>query len=340
MKRSTKREEYFQSIINTFDNKEYLTSDLKNEILKQEGGKLYKYYDFKSFFKCESKLQSFRNNKLWASVPSEFNDPFDCLNQVFLKGNNFVNKYEYFHDTFDKCKITFDGYTDVKEEKLRSFIKNLSPTTLDKLYKKDNIRLPDICDNKQITNYFQNKYYITCFTSNLRSILMWSHYAQNHTGFCLEFDPGKISFNIESKIKKSVNQDKALSEGESKVIYNALLKESCKKVDDLYPVCYFDNLEKYRDLLTDKTIHTASLLKYKDWVYENEWRIIYPKEGDDIPKDRNFFEVNPTAIYLGCDFQESGKEQKDFLEIIKAKNIDIYKMYLKNNFTLDYDRIV
>lgn len=342
MKTQKQREDYFLSIINSPDGEsEYLTSDLKKSLLAAEGGKLYKYYDFDSFFDSKSKLESFQNGKLWASTPPEFNDPYDCLVQVFLRRNNFLNPHEFLQQEVEGIEISCDNLSDAEkrdlEQKVTALFRNLSPADLDKLCMDNGIVLPSILDDKKMANFWKEKYYVVCLTSNLKSILMWSHYSKNHTGFCLEFNPDQIIFSIETQIKKEVygEHNRSLSNEQKERLVIELNRESRRKVESLYPVCYFDNPEKYRALLSGKKIHTAALLKYKDWSYENEWRIVYPKEGEGVPEDRNFFEAAPMAIYLGCEFQEEGEKQKKFLEIVKGKGIKVYKMYLKNDFTLD-----
>lgn len=342
MKFQKEREEYFKSILENFEDGKYQTSDLKKSLLDKEGGKLYKYYDFDSFFDNESKLKSFNDGKLWASIPAEFNDPYDCLIQVFLKRGNFLNPYEFLQQEVEGIQIDDDNISEEKkrdmEQQINNLFKSLSPEEFDKLCRDNDIDFQNIFYDKKLANFWKDKYYVVCLTSNLRSILMWSHYAKNHTGFCLEFDPHEITFNLENHIRKIVNEgdhNRTLAEEKKKEIIEQLTRESYRKVDDIYPVCYFKDLLKYRDLLTAKTIRWASLLKHQDWSYENEWRIVYPKEGDGVPEDRNFFEAYPSAIYLGCEFKESGEKQKKFLKTIEEKKIKIFKMYLKNDFTLE-----
>ena len=41
---------------------------------------------------------------------------------------------------------------------------------------------------------------VTCFTEDCTNLLMWSHYAENHTGFCLEFDASNEFFSNVRKV--------------------------------------------------------------------------------------------------------------------------------------------
>ena len=40
---------------------------------------------------------------------------------------------------------------------------------------------------------------VACFTTELNNILMWSHYADGHKGFCLEFDTNFFKFQQSTK---------------------------------------------------------------------------------------------------------------------------------------------
>ena len=39
-----------------------------------------------------------------------------------------------------------------------------------------------------IENFKKETLRISCFSSRLDSIVMWSHYASNHTGYCVEYN--------------------------------------------------------------------------------------------------------------------------------------------------------
>ncbi len=338
------RKNYFKSAIETFDTKEYLTSDLKKSILSSEGGKFYKYYNFNSLVKNPLQMNSFEKGKLWASVPTAFNDPYDCMAQPFLKENNSLNQYELFQNEIKKIELHSKEFSKSQSEFIKNAIQNLSRTDLDKICLDYNIEFPSISNDESIMNYWKNRYYVVCFSTNLKSILMWSHYAKNHTGFCLEFSPDEIFFEIpDSIIGVALKEliDEAVQKGYQKnVAISHYQKQTSHKVNNIYPVCYFKDPEEFRSALNGKTIELSSLLKYQDWSYENEWRIVYPKEGVGIPEDCNFFNSNPTAIYLGSHFQESGERERRFLEKIKDREIKIFKMYLNNDFTLDFKSLM
>jgi hypothetical protein len=82
---------------------------------------------------------------------------------------------------------------------------------------------------------------ITCFSESPNISLMWSHYAESHSGICVGFDK-RILLNSLSL---------------HKVSYNARV-----------PVISNDALDTEKHL-------KAFTVKSKEWSYEKEWRAIY-----------------------------------------------------------------
>ena len=398
MKLKKDREEYFELLL-----KESGADELslkRNSLLKSEGYKLYKYYDLNLFFDEKSevsklRLESLKDNLLWASIPQDFNDPYDCLLQVFLKEKNYLNYLDFIKEVEDQlCKNILEGVlNEIQKDKslepeisqdkttaatnlIKKYLSGLTPEDLKKLDKDAKF---NTLDDSEIRNFWKKKFYIFCLTSRRDSILMWSHYAKNHTGFCLQFSPNDIKFTIEECTRRLVDRDhnSSLSQDEKEEIKQSLnnvfqdkkrniengileaeeylklkLCDTQKKwlidsmttpyprdiIEVLHPVCYFDDINKYRKILSDETIKAASLLKYHDWSYENEWRIVYPKKDSDYVANRNMFEAVPEAVYLGCNFFENNQEnQSKFLKIMQDKGVKIYKTYMNNDFTLGYE---
>jgi hypothetical protein len=89
-----------------------------------------------------------------------------------------------------------------------------------------------------------------CVSEIPDSILMWSHYADNHRGFCLEFSglgsphPQGSPFPVSWKVN----------------------------YEDERPLV--DITETMRDIDTDHIVRLGLLTKSKDWAYEREWRVL------------------------------------------------------------------
>jgi len=99
------------------------------------------------------------------------------------------------------------------------------------------------------------------FSNSDKSILMWAHYAANHTGACLEFDRHQIQrFNCLKKVTYANPGD----EREEYPLLHGVLKE-----DD----------ERYQ-----KRAEEFLCKKAAEWSYEHEYRLIFP----------------PMSKYIGC----------------------------------------
>ncbi len=83
---------------------------------------------------------------------------------------------------------------------------------------------------------------VLSLTSKRDSVLMWSHYANSHKGFCLEFDTSAKPFASARKVQ---------------------YRETRHSFDV--------------DASPEETATSFLLAKHKDWEYEDEWRLIAPK---------------------------------------------------------------
>ena len=140
---------------------------------------------------------------------------------------------------------------------------------------KDSIILNDALN--RAVEIFRNKLGICCFTEVKDNILMWAHYAKQHTGYCLEFNVNNDFFKLLSRSQK-VNYEFVLPE------FNIVKQDS-----------YIEG--KLDELLLTKAI---------DWQYENEWRIVDNKKGKGI---QNFPEDALVGVIFGCRTSEENKEK-------------------------------
>lgn len=166
----------------------------------------------------------------------------------------------------------------------------------------------------------------TCLSETPSSILMWSHYAVNHTGFCIEYD-----FNSLSK------ENQYILEHLDKVTYSdqmpslqitSLIQMMRKKLDPTFKKDH--KITK----ITTKTCIEAILTKSSVWNYEKEWRIVFSKKDTNIPKKF------PCAskIILGADISDYNKAL--LLSLAQKKNIPVFQAYLTpNKYAIDFYQI-
>lgn len=131
-------------------------------------------------------------------------------------------------------------------------------------------------------------FYIACFCDSVQKDTMWSYYANNHKGFCIEY----YFDSFES----------------SQFIFPVIYKDS-KRID----IDNFDESQMYKSILT----------KYSEWSKENEWRIILPFY-DKKEKGKAIKQPLPKAIYMGIDVESS---LRDFLiKYCTERFVKLYQM--------------
>ena len=152
--------------------------------------------------------------------------------------------------------------------------------------------------------------YVSCFSEDNKSTLMWSHYADSNTGFCVEYDFNQLSQNdlYKNSVFPVVYTQKPIDVGN-------LLGKDARKIYE-YPL--------------DAAVLCSAINKSLVWSYEREWRFVWvwtiAKEDDRyLPITP---EVSPTKIYLGYHFL------KPFFYYGKSEDIEKRKRALQLFFTM------
>lgn len=164
-------------------------------------------------------------------------------------------------------------------------------------------------NNKLISRFKENlkTIGISCFSTVNDSILLWSHYANSHRGFCLEFLPAADDSNGIHPL----------------------------------PVCYKESFQKLSfQENRDNSIYNMIYTKSNEWSYEKEWRML--KTGLLTDKDRkvNFKNSSLKSIYLGIKCEEETINR--IKSIIKSKypNTTLYQAFRNNDsFKIEFNEI-
>lgn len=320
-------------------------SEAKNEHLPDS---LYKFYPPSIY-----SLISIQNRNIFLSSPRNFNDPFDSF--ICVDDQPYIKYFllKAFEDNKMKSNAsTFNGFSD---EEFRV----LKYAPINGRYKVDlgysdgfQSRLYHICSNKsdefrsevrsisvEATKDCDRKvdlirdmpFRITCF-SNFddeaelgKNTTMWSHYAENHTGFCVKYSTnfdnivygdiikcGLFSVIYTSRVPKLTLQDfKNLKfSGEELEITPSVLKKS------------------YKALIT----------KSKFWNYEKEWRLIINEKNEVHLSYETIPFLNIETIYLGCRIKPNIK--KSLVQFAETNKIDIFLAKQSNErFELDFHEV-
>ncbi len=202
-----------------------------------------------------------------------------------------------------------------------------------------------ICDTR-ITNQqislLGDLAFMTCFTQSNDNYLMWSHYADNHKGICVEYDLKKLSeeeFAIKNHLFPIVYSDKRIRRNS--------VEGLIKRHGDLKEACLKNYIYDEGDLLND--ILPMFLRKNIIWEYEQEWRIIYTyKQMYDINSSKlysgNISFPCISGIYLGCSINP--EIRKNILEIVDrankdGRNLRVYQTNLGYaSYNLEFEEII
>jgi hypothetical protein len=124
---------------------------------------------FKYFSINDDLKDTLKNSYLWLSKPTDFNDPFDCNDNLV----SFNVTEEAIHNLV-KTRVT--GTRQQRREEIRRHIKQ--PQSFKKAL------------TSSLTEVIQERG-ICCFSRTNKNILLWSHYADKHKGICIGFSPRK-----------------------------------------------------------------------------------------------------------------------------------------------------
>jgi Protein of unknown function (DUF2971) len=231
--------------------------------------KLFRYY------RAEHALSVLNDLEVRTSIPNTLNDPFELSPNIdpsqftqqrceaFLRQDHNV---EMWYQREGRQR----GFTNKKAFK-HWYLKDIS--------RRAAALLPKVPRNvervrKNFANDFSEKWRLICGSCIPESILMWTHYAANHSGIVLEFDTEEPPF---SKL--------------GKYIFRVTYSE--KKPNYVYS-------NKERDF--QKQLFTVATTKAVAWEYEQEIRVIVVASRTAL-RLKQYLPVTAGSIkgvYLGC----------------------------------------
>lgn len=272
----------------------------------------------------ELSVDAFQNDIIYAVTADKFNDPYDTLVRYDLdeieKWVNTVMNTE----ALGQMKTWFAQGWDLPKE-----IKHILPKEMTDVLKVALSSIEDISDYEerieetrkriisQIELYFPilsetSKRYsaIACFSESVESVLMWSHYANSHKGFALEYN---FRPTLEQPIKNV---------GLFPVVYS---KERFDISD--YIAWAFLRIIGFPAKMPDISASIKNALWKSDiWAYEKEWRMIDSTPREITDERASTIHYKPIAIYYGRHM--SGDDKKKLHELAREKGIKEFEMYL------------
>jgi hypothetical protein len=222
---------------------------------------------------------------LWLASPRSFNDPFDVSAAFLLEGTGAEKRA--------RLRKSFNAIREGWKKRAQRIDQLMSdPKELDRklhhVFEK-NLRECGIC----------------CFTTRPRDILMWSHYAKDHSGVVLQFEPARSLEVLTAPMR---------------VEYS-----------DLYPTI---------DWVRDHFAHLRNVIlrKAPAWEYEAEWRIVHPGFANSYV---HFDPAGLTGAILGCRASaEAEQALRSLLEERQKLGLPRVRVYRAHKHPRNYRLVV
>jgi hypothetical protein len=199
---------------------------------------LYKYMPVQSE-KALERLVAILRGRIYYSSPASFNDPFEMSAMFDAPDQDEVM------ELLDETGPLADLY--------------LSKSARGKIYRQ--VRAA-VGTNRVVSREWIESIGVLCLTTSPDNLLMWAHYAQNHTGICLGFDSGFEPFSTALPVR--------YQEGRARV-------------------APLDTASREQQL-----VEKILFVKSPHWGYESEWRCIKrPVRDDEKAYYRDLYRQQP-----------------------------------------------
>ena len=164
---------------------------------------------------------------------------------------------------------------------------------------------------RQIREFFGKQVGIECFTQSPTDILMWSYYADKHTGVCVEYDFSKLFTSCANSFLFPVfySENRPLLDIQN--LYNPVTQQV------------------YNDRIVEAfpSVMKSWITKSKEWEREKEWRLItFP-----IKSDSERLVKLPIANRIITGINITDENYQLVADIAKEKGIPIHRTRLKND---------
>jgi hypothetical protein len=263
-------------------------------------------YRYRSLDRLAYVLEEVREGYVFLGKPSNFNDPYDSALSISWEHaltqamDQILPKYGYDPKLIDPFK---GEERELAKHSFESMIGGLLSVSYGPSI------LPDPF------SFFREKLGVGCFATNPNSVVMWSHYAKQHTGICLEFS-------------------------------GANMQSSAQLLEFLHPVRYtLDFFNVFRcfwrpeidleQVRFDTLPILAACHKSEDWKYEGEWRLVSVDPSSGRKFSLESCGVRPSRIILGANIDQPDRAAIE--ELAQRKSVPVVNARLaKDQFAVEF----
>lgn len=298
---------------------------ISHALVEMMPDKLFRYRNC-----SEMSVEAFEDDKVYALTADMFNDPYDMLLRFDIEAvknmfNSLLSNESFYRlkDVLGKGKTLPDIVKQNFDQENISQIKNIvlsitNDSEIDSFVSNRRNEVMDMVDLYfPLLATFVNKRTatISCFSETIKSVTMWSHYADYHKGFVLEYDlRPTLSNGIPNVGIYPVIYDDKRYDGTQYILWEFLRMLGVKLPNP-------DTLSYIK----------CALHKSSQWEYEKEWRLIDSNLRDNIISENiTWVSLKPTAIYYGTNISSDNKNRLH--SIAQGKNLKEYNMYIDYAF--------
>lgn len=221
---------------------------------------LYKYRGFSGQYAEQNLRATILYSVLRLSAPASFNDPFEMCVNIVVEGTRQQRQDHFSRLIAEHAPTEPPGR---QAERMRDWMATPDATHAERCQ-------TSLSNIRQKTGMF-------CFAGSPRNTLMWSHYADDHRGVCLQFERMKDLLTLGHAVRVDYRDDLPVANW----------------------IVGFQN-----------GVNQLLLTKHPCWGYEQERRII------SLDSANRFVQFRPdalTAIIFGCRAQKAEMELVDKL---------------------------
>lgn len=282
----------------------------------------------KSVFKyrcnSEQSRRNLENDHIWVCSPTAYNDPYDSSISLMPETLTRAVLEEGVREFVEK-----ELSPKVKAKELEQILNAPNPALalqelimakLDRVPNEERarFRVPLAAQLKAWEEAFgkvlpashKDSLKVCSFSGTQYSIIMWSHYADQHRGFCIEYDTESLPpENLFVRMLYPVIYSETLFDGTK--YYLAAIRNR-KTFNILFPAL-------------------AALHKSPEWSYEEEWRLVIP--ANMVKEAQSWSAPTPKRVYLGS--RMADKEREPITNICEKKGVEVRRMRLaEKSFSL------
>jgi hypothetical protein len=266
-------------------------------------------------YRCLNEEREFENierQQVWLSPPLYVNDPFDSsfslLHQDFVlpkaaRQEAIARLPQNVKDNLSESEIEeFARFPDIPNDRFKQLFRKAFPEEPIEFAEMLMEAIPKVSESfraehvQKLEEFMKQNLSVCCFCETSDSTSMWTHYADDHRGCCVEFEvrsqfiPGAVGYLLP-------------------VIYK----------DELFDVTPY-----YSAIAAGGGNNWAAMLaachKAKSWSYEHEWRIVFPFSKP--PGENNHF-IPVKGITFGLSADR--KVQERLFEIAQKLGIPLHR---------------